>query len=203
MRTSAMCCGSVFMVAVMLSACTSKEASSRTVTSDSVRADSTAAARPDSAGMNRMSDANVLAELDAVNIADSTSGSDAAAKGTSADVKSYGRMMMTDHHKMRVRGQEVAQQQNLVPQMPANDPFRTAVDSQRMALTGENGRMWDSTYLSHEAAMHARVLGWITEVEQGRAEGVRTILNEARPVVQKHLDRAQELLAKFNKGPGQ
>jgi putative membrane protein len=198
MRTTIMRRGGIVTIAFSLAACTSNEASSRSLPADSVRADSAGAGRADSAANNRMTDENVLATLDAANIADSASGSEAATKATSADVKQYGRMMMKDHHEMRIKLQDAARQQNLTPAPPSRDPLATAADSQRTALAGAQGRGWDSTYLAHAANMHASLLGWIAEVEaQGRSEELRALLNEAKSGVGKHLDRAQTLLSKY------
>ena len=85
-------------------------------------------------------DANVLAKLDADNVADSSAGAMAATKGASATVKELGRMMMKDHHAMRVEGAAMARTTGIAPVMPSGDADAAAdaavADSMRSMPVG-------------------------------------------------------------------
>ncbi|NUQ94890.1 MAG: DUF4142 domain-containing protein, partial [Gemmatimonadaceae bacterium] len=50
------------------------------------------------------SDADIVAYLDVANMTDSAGGKLASTKGTSADVKSFGKMMKGEHHALREAG---------------------------------------------------------------------------------------------------
>src|SRR4051794_18600856 len=54
-----------------------------------------------------LTDANIAALLDEANAADSASGKIASTKGTNADVKAFGVLMMNDHHALRKAGQDL------------------------------------------------------------------------------------------------
>ena len=69
--------------------------------------------------MTAMTDANIVAILDA-NESDSAFGAMAVKKGKSADVKRFGRLMMGEHHALRVQGQQLAEKLNVTPQPSAN-----------------------------------------------------------------------------------
>src|SRR5258705_1359928 len=88
--------------ASLVAACSRREKAG-----DSARvADSTAVATPAAPAVTpaapALTDANIFALLDEANAADSAAGSIAAVKGTSPDVKAFGRQMMRDHHALRV-----------------------------------------------------------------------------------------------------
>ena len=68
-----------------------------------------------------LTDANIAALLDEANAADSAAGKIASTKGTNADVKAFGVLMMKDHHALRKAGQDLVTKLNVTPTPPAND----------------------------------------------------------------------------------
>src|SRR5688572_11939505 len=56
-------------------------------------------------GSGQLSDANIVALLDEANAADSTAGALARDKATSKEVKDFAKLMMAEHHALRVQGQ--------------------------------------------------------------------------------------------------
>lgn len=146
-----------------------------------------------------MSDANILAYLDAANMADSAGGSIAAVKGTSPDVKAFGRDMMRDHHAMRVAGQDLAKKLNITPSPAANDT--TAAHASKMAdsLNAQaRGPAWDKAYINDEVAMHESVLSNAqTALGATQNAELKGLIQKAAPTVQKHLDHAKQIQAKL------
>src|ERR687886_492271 len=67
-----------------------------------------------------MTDANIAAVLDAANESDSAFGALAVRKARSADVKNFGRLMMGEHHALRLQGQQLVRRLGVTPQPPAN-----------------------------------------------------------------------------------
>src|SRR5215210_1650840 len=95
-----------------------------------------------------LTDANIVALLDAANKADSTGGAVASKKATQADVKSFARLMMSEHHALRVAGQQLAKQLGVEPSPPQHDPLAPYVASEMKALqTTAKGAEFDRTYI--------------------------------------------------------
>src|SRR3954465_13539231 len=65
-----------------------------------------------------MSDSNIVALLDEANKADSSSGAVAAKKAMRSGVKAFAKMMMSEHHALRVEGQQLAKQLKVAPKPP-------------------------------------------------------------------------------------
>src|SRR5215210_7443957 len=81
-----------------------------------------------------LTDANIVALLDAANKADSAGGAVAAKKATRADVKAFARLMMSEHHALRAAGQQLAKQLGVEPKAPEKDPLAPYVASEMKAL---------------------------------------------------------------------
>jgi putative membrane protein len=184
---------------IVLNGCRPKESASTTDTTSttmSVKAPDTSAgqrvAAPSGAAL---SDANIIALLDEVNMADSALGAMALPKATRADVKNFAKLMMGEHHALRVAGQTLAKKENIMPQMPANDPFTSAVDAEQSALgVAAKGHAFDSTYIAHEIGIHQAVIGWAGTAEaEAQNQSLKELIKSAGPVLQKHLDQAQAI----------
>lgn len=145
-----------------------------------------------------LSDANILALLDEANMADSASAAMALPKARSADVKDFARLMMGEHHALRVQGEQLAQQLNITPQLPANDPLKPAVQAEADSLQGKTGAEFDRTYIAQEILIHQAVLDLAGKArDQTQNAQLKALITKAAPVIQKHLDRAQAIQQKL------
>jgi putative membrane protein len=146
-----------------------------------------------------MSDANILAYLDAANMTDSAGGSIAAAKGTNAEVKSFGRDMMRDHHALRVAGQDLAKKLNITPEPAPNDT--TVAHGSKMADSLNampRGAAWDKTYIDAEIATHESVLSNAqTAMNTTQNAELKALIQKAAPNVQAHLEHAKQIQSKL------
>ena len=184
--------------AALVAACSKGEK-----TSDSARAaDSSAAAATTPAATPAapaLTDANIVAILDGANAADSAAGSVAAAKGTAADVKAFGRDMMRDHHALRVAGLDLAKKLNVTPEMPAGDTSATAASKWKDSLTAmARGAAWDKAYIDHEVTYHQAVLN-TAQTALGAAQNadLKALIQKAAPNIQAHLDHAKQIQSKL------
>ncbi|MCY7379909.1 MAG: DUF4142 domain-containing protein [Gemmatimonadaceae bacterium] len=148
-----------------------------------------------------MSDGNILAMLDQANIADSTTGAIAAARGMNPDLKAYGRDMMRDHHALRAGGQALATKANISPVMPAGDvtSAHDAAVADSMSITAmPRGAAFDRFYIDHAVMHHQQVLA-TAQVAVGATQNaeLKAMIEKAAPIVQQHLDRAKQLQAKL------
>jgi putative membrane protein len=174
-------------------------------TADSAKkADSTAAAATAAApapttpapATPAMTDASILGTLDADNVSDSTAGSMAVAKGTSASVKDFGRMMMKDHHAMRVEGMATAKKAGVTPQAPSEDAAEKAVADSLSSAT--KGAAWDKAFIDHAVDGHTKVLQYAQDAANATQNAdIKALIQKATPIVQKHLDKAKDIQGKL------
>lgn len=146
-----------------------------------------------------LSDANIVALLDAANEADSTAGALARGKATNPEVKEFARLMMSEHHALRLQGQQLAKQLGITPEPPANDPVKPLAESEMAALRSTaKGAQFDRVYIEQEVAVHKAVLD-LADRAHGATdnEQLKALIEKAKPVIQKHLDRAEELQDKL------
>ena len=146
-----------------------------------------------------LTDANIAALLDEANMADSAHGKIASTKGTNADVKAFGVLMMNDHHALRKAGQDLVTKLNVTPTPPAGDSLPAKAQAVGDSLTSmAKGAAWDKWYIDHEVMMHQEVLGLIDQA-LGAAQNaeLKDLLTKARPNVEMHLKRAQDIQSKL------
>jgi putative membrane protein len=183
-----------------LGSCKARE-STPSGTAGSPSATATDTAPGPSAAAGGLSDANIVALLDEANAADSAAGAYALGKATNPDVKAFARLMMGEHHALRVQGQQLAQRLNLTPEPPANDPLKPAAESEMAALkAAPKGAQFDRTYIDQEIGAHKLVLD-VAEKGHDAAqnEDLKKLIEQAKPVIEKHLNRAEEIQKKLGR----
>ena len=164
----------------------------------------TGSARPaDEASVKggELTDANIAALLDEANKADSAAGAYALNKATDPDVKAFAKLMMGEHHALRVAGQQLAKKLSLAPQPPPDDPVQAAASSEMAALrTAPKGPQFDRTYIDQEVVIHKAVLDLAEKAhDQAKNEELKALIEQAKPVIEKHRDRAEEIQKKLGK----
>ena len=149
----------------------------------------------------RLSDANIVALLDEANKADSSAGAVAAGKATNAEVKAFARLMMSEHHALRQQGKDLATRLKVTPEPPATDPVKPLAESEMTALESTpKGARFDQVYIEQEVAAHKAVLDLVDDAhDQAQNEQLKTLIEKAKPVIQKHLDQAEGIQDKLGK----
>ena len=160
-----------------------------------------AAPAPAPAAAPALTDANIVALLDEANQADSAAGAVARKKGTDADVKAFAQLMMTEHHILRTKGQELAKKLNVTPQPPANDPVQTAAKAEMDALNAApKGAKFDQTYIDQEVTIHKAVLDLAEQAHSVTQNAeLKSLIETAKPYIERHLERAEALQKKLGK----
>jgi putative membrane protein len=146
-----------------------------------------------------MTDANIVAYLDEANVADSANGKIASTKGTSKDVQAFGKMMMGEHHALRVEGQALAKKDSITPEPASNDTTKAHAEHTADQLNSTpKGAAWDKAYIDGEVAMHQSVLDNARAAHDATQNAdLKALIEKASPVIQKHLDRAKEIQSKL------
>jgi len=182
------------MVATLSMACSKKESYS-----DSTAGATTAATPPPPPAPPALTDPNIVYILDQANAADSARGKLAETKGTNAEVKRFGRLMVGEHHGLRVAGQALAKKLNVTPLEPAGDQSVAQATQEMDALTAEaKGKAWDKAYIDYEVTYHQAVLETATKA-LGAAQNaeLKNLIQTAAPVIQRHLDMAKQIQGKL------
>jgi putative membrane protein len=146
-----------------------------------------------------LGDSNIVALLDEANKADSAAGALALKKATNPEVKAFAKLMMGEHHAMRVQGQELAKQLGVTPKLPERDPLSGYAKNEMDALQKTaKGAEFDRTYIDHEVSIHQAVLDFANQAKvTTQTPELRDLIEKAVPVIKKHLDQAQEIQKKL------
>ena len=149
--------------------------------------------------MGTLSDANIVALLDEANMADSAAGAVAVKKATNADVRSFAKLMMGEHHALRQQGQALAKKLNITPQAPANDPVAPLAQQETSTLESTpKGSQFDKVYIDNEVTAHKAVLDLANNAYNAtQNKDLKALIDKAKPVIQKHYDRAEALQKKL------
>jgi putative membrane protein len=207
MRSSRAVCGILaagLFASGALAACSSSNHKAGGEQSQAASADTSAdttatSATPAAAPQGGMTDANIVALLDAANKADSAGGALASKKATSADVKAFAKLMMSEHHALRAAGQALAKQLGVEPKAPERDPLAPYVANEMKTLQSTaKGAEFDRVYIDNEVSVHQAVLDLANQARvTTQTPQLKELIEKAIPVIRKHLDQATELQKKL------
>lgn len=160
--------------------------------------DSAAAMVPGTDGPMR--DSDIFASLTASNAGEVTLGQLAQERATDAEVKEFANMMVTDHNAMNEEVHQVAQQLNLTSQV--GDRAEDVVDNSNEwaeDLRDETGADFDKKYMDIMVEAHENTLEMLDRAASSTTtQQLTTSINNARPKVQAHLDRAKQIRDRLN-----
>jgi putative membrane protein len=183
--------------ALALAACTKKDdtAADTTAATNTMSGTDTGAVSSTPAAPSGWSDANIFALLDEANAADSSEGAIAAVKGTSAQVREFGKLMMRDHHAMRVEGEALSKKLAIAPQPSADDDSQAELQKNlEMLNTTAKGKDFDKAYIDLQVDDHKSVLEKATKAMSATQNAeLKNLLQKASPKVVAHLDRAEAI----------
>jgi putative membrane protein len=146
-----------------------------------------------------LTDANIAAILDQANASDSARGSLAETKGTSTDVKNFGKLMVGEHHALRKAGQSLVKKLNVTPTLPPGDNSEEQAKAEMDSLTAmPKGPAWDKAYIDYEVTYHEAVLATANKaLGVAQNQELKNLIKGAAPTLQHHLDRAKAIQKKL------
>jgi putative membrane protein len=146
-----------------------------------------------------ITDPNIVYILDQANAADSARGRLAVTKGTSADVKQFGRLMAGEHHALRAEGIQLSKKLGVTQQAPPDDKSVSQARTEMAKLKAmPRGKSWDKSYIAYEVNYHQGILqGAGGLVDAAQNQQLKDLLKESGAVVQKHLDLAKTIQQKL------
>jgi putative membrane protein len=120
----------------------------------------------------------------------------AQTKSGNSDVKSFGRMMVTDHTSVNDKAKALATQLNLTPQeSDASRQMKAMQDSLRSTLQGKSGAEFDKAYVNNEVELHQMVLNELDQnlIPNAQNAQLKQLLTDTRPAIAEHLQHARDL----------
>lgn len=159
------------------------------------------AAEPPPAGDPRLDDATIVAIFDAANTADIETGSLAAERGHSKEVRDYGAMLVTDHKAVRQLGRDLAEKLGVTPTPPADDASAKAHAEATASLRAKRGVEFDRAFLRHEVAFHKAVIDAIktTLLPAITNDELKALVLKVAPAFEAHMLAAQRLESRLGK----
>jgi putative membrane protein len=169
----------------------------------------TMAARDTMAGNHNgdWSDSKIMRVVMTANSIDSAGGAFAAGMATSPAVKEFAQTMVRDHGAANKQGKTVMQRAQVADSMhvggddPAAKMQQRAIDQQG-ELRKLSGVEFDKAYIDGEVKMHQDVLDALDDelIPHAQNAAVKGYLEQIRPAVASHLERAKMLQDQLNNG---
>ena len=148
-----------------------------------------------------LDDPTIVAIFDAANTADIETGELAASRGTSKEVREFGRMLARDHNMVRQQGRDLAQRLGVTPTPPAAD--RGAKEHARAIamLRSKQGAEFDRAFLQHEVTFHKAVIDAVTTTLLPAIQNaeLKAFVEKVAPAFQAHMLAAQQLEKKLGR----
>jgi putative membrane protein len=120
-----------------------------------------------------------------------------AAKSKNPSVKQFAQMMVKDHTTTLNELQELAQTKNL----NFNDDLTDDAKALQAKLTSDTGKQLDKDYMDGMVEDHQKdVQDFTDQSEKAKDPDVKQWAGKTLPTLQKHLEKAQQIDAKLNKG---
>ena len=149
----------------------------------------------------RLSDANIIAKMEGGDSSEVAIATFARTKATNAGVKSYAAMLINDHKKALSDAKALEKKTSINAQTPPNDTTDQATSHVLDRLKSiAKGTAFDTAFVNHEVEDHQHDIS-DTQSMMGAAQNadVKSALQKSLPVLQKHLNRAQELQGQLGK----
>lgn len=154
------------------------------------------------ADTTRLSDANIIAKMEGSDSSEVAIATFARGKATNAGVKSYATMLINDHKKALSEAKGLEKKTSINAQTPPNDTTAQETSHVLDRLKSiAKGMDFDTAFVNHEVEDHQHDIS-DTQSMIGAAQNadVKAALQKSLPVLQKHLNRAQELQGQLGKG---
>jgi len=147
-------------------------------------------------------DAQIAHIVVTANQVDIDAGKLAEKKAKSADVKAFGKQMVTDHSGVNKQAVALAKKLGVKPEdNPTSQALKKGGEENVKHLKTLKGADFDKAYVDHEVAYHEQVLDAIDKVlvPNAKNEELKGLIVKVRPAFVAHLEHAKSLQAKLGK----
>ena len=148
------------------------------------------------------SDAQIASIVVTANQVDIDAGKLAESKGSNAQVKAFGKQMVTDHGAVNKQAVALATRLKVKPEdNPTSQSLKSGGDANVKKLKGMKGDAFDKAYVDQEVAYHQAVLDAIdkTLIPNAQNAELKALIVKVRPAIDGHLQHAKMMQARLGK----
>jgi putative membrane protein len=152
-------------------------------------------AGPSAQGVN---DAQIASIVVTANQVDIDAGKLAASRSTSDEVKTFARLMVTDHTGVNKSATDLAAKLKVTPQdNPTSQSLKADGEKNLAHLKTLKGAAFDKAYIDNEVTYHQQVIDALdkTLIPSATNEELKALLVKVRPAFVAHLEHAKRLQA--------
>ena len=145
-------------------------------------------------------DAQIAHIVVTANTVDIDAGKLADSKSANADVKAFGKLMVTDHTGVNKSATELVTKLKVTPEdNPTSQALKKGGEENVAKLKTLSGAAFDKAYIDHEVAYHEQVLSAVdkTLVPNAKNAELKALIIKVRPAFEAHLAHAKELQSKM------
>ena len=149
-----------------------------------------------------VNDAQVAHIVVTANQVDIDAGKVASAQGSSAEVKAFGKQMVTDHTGVNKSATALATKLKVTPEdNPTSQSLKDGGEKNVANLKTLKGAAFDKAYIDHEVAYHQQVLDALdkTLIPGAKNEELKALLVKTRPAFVAHLEHAKKVQSSLGK----
>jgi putative membrane protein len=146
------------------------------------------------------SDPQIASIVVTANQVDIDAGKLAESRGSKAEVRDFGKRMVTDHTGVNKQAVALVTKLGVKPEdNPTSESLKKGGEENLAHLKTLKGAAFDKAYIDHEVAYHEQVLGAVDKVliPNAKNEELKALLVKVRPAFVAHLDHAKEIQAKL------
>jgi len=151
---------------------------------------------PSAAFAQSVTDAQIASIVVTANQVDIDAGKIAEAHATKNEVKTFARLMITDHTGVNKSATDLVTRLKVTPQdNPTSQSLKSGGDKNIAHLKTLKGAAFDKAYIEHEVAYHQQVIDAIdkTLIPGAQNAELKALLVKVRPAFVAHLDHAKQL----------
>jgi putative membrane protein len=145
-------------------------------------------------------DAQIAHIVVTANQVDIDAGKLAEKHASGADVKAFGKQMVTDHTAVNKQAADLAKKLKLTPEdNPTSQSLKKGGDENVKKLKGLKGKAFDKAYVDQEVTYHQAVLDAIdkTLIPNAKNAELKALLEKSRPAFEGHLQHAKMIQSKL------
>lgn len=145
-------------------------------------------------------DAQIAHIVVTANQVDIDAGKLAEKKGSNADVKAFGKQMVTDHTGVNKQATALVKKLGVKPEdNPTSQSLKKGGDENLASLKKLKGKAFDKAYVDHEVAYHQAVLDAIdkTLIPNAKNAELKALIEKVRPAIDAHLQHAKMVQSKL------
>lgn len=127
----------------------------------------------------------------------------AESRTSTPEVLSFAQTMITDHTAVNEQASALVQRLGVTPEdNEVSRSLQSEADAARRELEGLNGAEFDRAYIDREVAFHQTVLDALddTLIPGASNAELRDLLQQVRPAIEAHLERARSLQSTLGTG---